>query len=35
MHAAGIAHVLEVQAGYTVAFLAVALARFTRADVLS
>ncbi len=35
MHTAGIAHVLEVQAGYTAAFLAVAVARFARADVLS
>jgi ABC-type transport system involved in multi-copper enzyme maturation permease subunit len=29
------AHVLEVQAGYTALFLAAALVRFTRADVLS
>jgi ABC-2 type transport system permease protein len=32
---AGMAHVLEVQAGYTALFLAAALRRFTRADVLS
>jgi ABC-type transport system involved in multi-copper enzyme maturation permease subunit len=31
----GMAHVLEVQAGYVAVFLAVALLRFTRADVLS
>jgi ABC-2 type transport system permease protein len=35
MQTAGIAHVLEVQAGYTAALLAVALVRFSRADVLS
>jgi ABC-2 type transport system permease protein len=35
MQTAGLAHVLEVQAGYTAAFLAVALARFAHADVLS
>jgi ABC-2 type transport system permease protein len=32
---AGMAHVLEIQAGYTALFLAAALARFTRADILS
>jgi ABC-2 type transport system permease protein len=35
MQTAGLAHVLEVQAGYTALFLALALARFARADVLS
>jgi ABC-2 type transport system permease protein len=34
MQTAGLAHVLEVQAGFTAAFLAVALARFCRADIL-
>jgi ABC-type transport system involved in multi-copper enzyme maturation permease subunit len=32
---AGMAHVLEVQAAYTLVFLALALMRFSRADVLS
>jgi ABC-2 type transport system permease protein len=32
---AGVAHVLEVQAAYTVVFLAAALVRFTRSDVLN
>jgi ABC-2 type transport system permease protein len=35
MQTAGLAHVLEVQAGYLAIFLAVALARFSRADILS
>jgi ABC-2 type transport system permease protein len=35
MQTAGVAHALEVQAGYTAAFLALALARFSRADILS
>jgi ABC-2 type transport system permease protein len=35
MQTAGLAHVLEVQAVYTSAFLAVALVRFSRADMLS
>jgi ABC-type transport system involved in multi-copper enzyme maturation permease subunit len=35
MQTAGLAHVLEVQAAYTAAFLAVALARFSREDILS
>jgi ABC-2 type transport system permease protein len=35
MQTAGIAHALEVQAGYTALFLAAALWRFARADVLS
>jgi ABC-2 type transport system permease protein len=35
MQTAGIAHVLEVQAGYTAVFLTIAVARFARADVLS
>ena len=35
MQTGGLAHVLEVQAGYTAAFLAIALVRFSRADILS
>jgi ABC-2 type transport system permease protein len=35
MQTASIAQVLEVQTGYAIAFLAIALARFSRADVLS
>jgi ABC-type transport system involved in multi-copper enzyme maturation permease subunit len=35
MQTGGIAHVLAVQASYTALFLAVALAWFTRSDVLS
>jgi ABC-2 type transport system permease protein len=35
VQSAGMAHVLEVQAAYTAVFLAAAVARFTRADVLS
>lgn len=35
MQTSGIAHVLEVQAFYTAAFLLAALVRFTRSDVLS
>jgi ABC-2 type transport system permease protein len=35
MQTAGLAHVLEVQAGYVAVFLAIALARFSRADILS
>jgi ABC-2 type transport system permease protein len=35
MQTASLAHVLEVQAGYVAIFLAVALARFSRADILS
>jgi ABC-2 type transport system permease protein len=35
METAGIAHVLEVQASYATAFLAIALLHFSRADVLS
>jgi ABC-2 type transport system permease protein len=35
MQTAGVAHVLEVQAAYTAAFLALAVVRFARADVLS
>ena len=35
MQTSGVAHVLEVQVGYTAAFLAIALARFSRADILS
>jgi len=35
MHTAGVAHVLEVQAAYTAVFLAIAVGRFARADILS
>jgi ABC-type transport system involved in multi-copper enzyme maturation permease subunit len=35
MQTAGVAHVLEVQAAYTAAFLGLAVVRFARADVLS
>jgi hypothetical protein len=35
MQTAGVAQVLEVQAGYVAVFLAIALARFSRADILS
>jgi ABC-2 type transport system permease protein len=35
MQTAGVAHALEVQAGYVAVFLTVALARFSRADILS
>jgi ABC-2 type transport system permease protein len=35
MQTAGVAHVLEVQAAYTAAFLTVAIVRFARSDVLS
>ncbi|HLY50149.1 MAG TPA: ABC transporter permease subunit [Solirubrobacteraceae bacterium] len=35
MQTAGLAHLLEVQAAYVAVFLAVALARFARADILS
>ena len=35
MQTAGVAHVLEVQAVYTAVFLAIAIGRFARADVLS
>jgi len=35
MQTAGMAHTLEVQAGYVAVFLAVAVIRFSRADILS
>jgi hypothetical protein len=35
MQTPGLAHVLEVEAAYTAIFLAIALARFSRAEFLS
>jgi ABC-type transport system involved in multi-copper enzyme maturation permease subunit len=35
MQTSGIEHLLAVQAAYTAAFLAIALLRFARTDVLS